>query len=138
VPCPAYDATLIAAGVASRAAKKSAIGKREPPSLACHDGRDPLADYRERGWFVQQTPVVVAVGVDEAGREHKPDAIVDRFAVLGGEGVVCVGGGHLGNDPALHPKGTEEAGAPRAIDHGGALDKEGLGCPRRGRVGAAE
>lgn len=31
-PCPAYDATLTAAGAASSAAKKSANGNREPPS----------------------------------------------------------------------------------------------------------
>ena len=32
VPCPAYEATLTAAGVSSNAEKKSAIGNREPPS----------------------------------------------------------------------------------------------------------
>ena len=31
-PCPAYDATLTAAGAASSAAKNSASGNREPPS----------------------------------------------------------------------------------------------------------
>ena len=91
------------------------------------DGRDALAHDRRRVGHVEQAFFVVAVHVDEAGREHEAPGVDDDLAALRLERA------DLDDPVAVDPHRTRPRGTARAVDDRGVHDQRG----RRFLAGAA-
>ena len=98
------------------------IGEREsrPPVLAHHDGRDALADRRSRLGTLEDPPIVMAVRIDEARRQHEARGIHD---VLTRDGCQVAYRAHRVDDSGLDAHIRRHRGRPRSVEDRGASEE---------------
>jgi hypothetical protein len=91
-------------------------------TVLTHDDRsDPLAHYGQGVAVLEDVAVGMAVGVDEAGREHQSGAVHDPIV---SPRLYCA---DFHDAVSLDPDARRPPVGARAVEHGGVDDKGGSG-----------